>query len=894
MRRVALICLLTCVAMLIRPATDAFRAYHGANAPDPEPYTLTQQRLSQRVVLVVIDSWAHRILETPTWMPKLFARESQGASGVLWAPVQTGTMQGILTLATGTPPTGLAAVKLVSTARYAHWTIYDDIASRGERVLFSGGPAWVALFGDRGSDNFRETGHGPRYRDDDVQGLKYLQSVLLSAAPPTLSVIHISETDFAAHQYGTTAKPYADVLRFWDDTLDDFLQHVLVKGTTVIITADHGNDLLGSHGGSDPIYRRTPVVMLGAGIEPGNHVEMQASDMPSTIAVLLGLRAPSGVVGMPAVEGMALPPGERSRIEKAAYEQAVLKQPRVANDPGLLMRAQARLSGVACSGERPCIESDAPSGSASADPDLRGAMLHFAPELSPVRRSEILDWFFVALSFGAALMFGHLAWRSIGGTPEQDASDLVPWAAGFVLIELLFCVRSVFSATIKQVLRQPSPQLLMVILLIAAAAIPAAYYGFRHRDTITRWARSHVLSCVVFTYLIATVLRPWDTLSLLGITMVATFAYSSSWPLRVRVAITALFALYFTLGSLVLWPMLGERLAARYVVGLPIAGFGIAALAILQHRYSNSNRRADTAQLLSLGLLLVLLPAGGLGLVGWSTANFTFEATVLLALLCCWVLVVERPPWWAWAGPALVTAFWRWPTPALFSNSLATCSLLLCLALVGYKERQDCRVAAFLLLTCMLSLMTSPAKSMSLFLLLSAMIGFLMSSPREGREQQGDMVVFAALFVVGCRYAIFDLFGNTNSMLSFGLQDIDVNSAYVGNSERAIVPAVLMALLKAWLAGAVIFAAFALFRHWHRWLLGIAGLAGMFALFNIGQTSLQAALSTGPRSDQYDWAAFSVFVNTGMFIFAVLSFFMVAAVIEDPKRLGMASTTATG
>jgi hypothetical protein len=55
-------------------------------------------------------------------------------------------------------------------------------------------------------------------------------------------------------------------------------------------------------------------------------------------------------------------------------------------------------------------------------------------------------------------------------------------------------------------------------------------------------------------------------------------------------------------------------------------------------------------------------------------------------------------------------------------------------------------------------------------------------------------------------------------------------------------------------------------------------MAGMFALLNVAQTSVIAALATGPRSDQYSWAAFSVFANAGIFLFSMLSFVVLAAV----------------
>src|SRR4029077_5221303 len=352
-----------------------------------------------------------------------------------------------LTLSTGVPPSGLSAIELVSTRTFDHWTIFDDVVSRGERVSFSGGPAWVELFGDRGTNNFRETGHGPRYRDDDVQGVAHLEAELLSSDAPALSVLHISETDFAAHQYGTTGSAYAEVLRFWDDSIERFLQRVLVHGTTVIVTADHGNDLLGSHGGSDPIYRRVPVLMWGAGIAPGSRIEMQARDMPSTIAVLLGIRAPAGVFALPAVEAMDLSADERARLLNVAYGQAVLQNPRVAESPALLVRAQALVVPDAAA-ER------APGSPARLAPDntpgIRAIVADLESQLAPIRNWNALDWAFVAVTFAIAVLFGVFAWARIGPRRAIGIRQIVIWTVAFALIEFLFVIRIVFSGPIKQ------------------------------------------------------------------------------------------------------------------------------------------------------------------------------------------------------------------------------------------------------------------------------------------------------------------------------------------------------------------------------------------------------------------------------------------------------------
>lgn len=904
MGRVFVGCVLISLVALAHPVMDAVSAYRTASSTDPGAYTLTNRPLTKRVVLVIIDSWPERLMDGPEWMPKLFARSRNGEHGVLWAPTETDTMQGVMALATGMPVSGLSAMGLISSARYQHWTIFDDVKARGDRVLFSGGPAWVELFGDRGTDNFRETGHGPDYRADDLEGLAYLEAALKSSAPPALSVLHISETDFAAHQFGTRAAAYAKVLRFFDDALDNLFSRIPSQGTTVIVTGDHGNDFLGSHGGNAPIYRRVPVLMWGSGILAGSSVEMQASDMPATIAVLLGIRAPAAVLGMPAVEAMDLSADERNRIQAQAYQQAVINNPRVQENKALLAKAETALQRATRSDTSQLARAGLALSNAGADAastSLRALMSELEPDLLATRDWKVLDWALAVMAFFAALILGRITWAGTAAQPALSVEYGISGAVAFLSIETLLFVRTALAGSIKEQLRHPHGLRLMIagiVLLFAALAFIAA------RDRIFRWMRSHSITCVVMLYLLFTVLRPFGTLGLAGTAMIAAFACASAWPLRTRLLVTAAFAAYFAMGDQVLWPLFGERIAPRYWLAGPAASVGLAAWALLQRKYSSDSLRVRYGQLSSLALLLILLPAGGFGLTGYSPANFVPVASGMLVLFCAWTRVIGRPPWWAWLGPAGVLLFWWLPNSPVLTVALVTCAAGICLALSRYRGRTDFRVGAFMLLTSVLLMLSTPAKAVTLIPLLSVLLAFVSSMPEFGGERgtqaqsQDILLSLAALFVVACRFAIFDLFGNSGSPLLFGLQSLDINSAYIGNANRSIIVAVLMALLKIWSAGMVLFAVLGLSNQWRRWLLAIAGMAGLFALLNIAQTSVIAALAIGPRSDQYSWAAFSIFVNSGILVFGMLAFLVFAVFgaerTERSRARSMAVPVPTG
>src|SRR5262249_23714537 len=150
----------------------------------------------------VLDSMPVRIAEDPDMMPRLSQTMGRWASGVLWASMQTSTQQGVFGLATGRATTSFDQLRMFGGSGYRGFTIFDDIRARRETVCFSGERSWTTFFGHLGTHNHPTHGEGQSFFADDMAALQHADSELSSASPPTLTVIHITETDFAAHQFG--------------------------------------------------------------------------------------------------------------------------------------------------------------------------------------------------------------------------------------------------------------------------------------------------------------------------------------------------------------------------------------------------------------------------------------------------------------------------------------------------------------------------------------------------------------------------------------------------------------------------------------------------------------------------------------------------------------------
>jgi hypothetical protein len=849
-RHTRLFCVLVCLLLAAHPALNMYYDLSSNSAQQDVPaYSLSNEPLSDRVVLIVLDSWALRMIESRHWMPKLNKRLSAGASGLLWQTHLTETANGIIALSSGIEPIGIDQQRLIFSHQQREWSIFDDVVAQGHRVMFAGGPLWVVLFGSRGTGNGPETGHGPDDRSDDLKGLARLETALRSPAPPSLSVLHISETDFAAHQYGTTSAAYSSVLGFWDDRLDSFLNAALTPGTTVILTADHGNDLNGSHGGGGDIYRRVPVLMWGAGVSPGAKFEMQAVDMPVTIAVLLGIRAPTNAVALPAVEALLIAPSERYRILCAAYTQVVLKNSRVTSNKFLFAKAQA-----AVVGKRNDVNGDISQ--------LRESFEEFRPEISPQRGLHVSEWLYFAVSLLSAI--GMLVMCRAAFMKSLRWCLVNRWLVGlgFLFIEGCLVLRFAGSSQLKSAFAHRSPVLMAASGIFLFSGGVLCNQAWQLRNPLLRWSESNPVAIALLGWLLISVLRPVTPIGFVGLVTTLAVIHTGDWTARERLVIGVFFIGYFVVGSLLIWPLCGESLFTRYAVGAPIALIAGSLLFLAQKRRTD----AQNPSVWAMVAVLVAFPAGSMGFTGYSSTNPVLLASLITVAFCYGLSRISPISIWVWIAPASVIAFWWFPQSILFYAAFILCVIALSATLLQIRLSGSCRMGAFVSTLSLLLIMSTPPKCLSLLVYCGVLMAFLLTKPlTQNRERS---IAILALMLVGIYYAIFDLYGGvTDSMLFVGMRDLDLGSAYVGDPARTIIPAILIAVFKAWAIFFLLTISITLFDHLRRLFTAIAGLAGTLLLLNIAQLSFLTAHAVHDRTQLYSGVLFSLLITTGMFVF---------------------------
>jgi predicted AlkP superfamily pyrophosphatase or phosphodiesterase len=235
----------------------------GASPREPSPQPLSRGK-GARVLLVVIDALRIDAAQDVRLMPNLHRVAVGGASGAAtvesWIP---STVAGIRTIAEGTVPPPASFLHDFRSSRAPSGGIFEALSLAGLRSFAAGPRLWSDLYGPwlAGAESLETFAS----RDQRIlrAGLEAL------GRGYDLTVVHLSETDDAAHLHSTRSPEYRDAVRRADAALGGLIDRA-GPGTTVIVTSDHGVTDGGGHAGPEREVVETPVVVRGPGLPRGD------------------------------------------------------------------------------------------------------------------------------------------------------------------------------------------------------------------------------------------------------------------------------------------------------------------------------------------------------------------------------------------------------------------------------------------------------------------------------------------------------------------------------------------------------------------------------------------------------------------------------------------------
>lgn len=117
---------------------------------------------------------------------------------------------------------------------------------------------------------------------------------LLRSYDPDFLMVHTMFIDYIGHIFGGESKEYENSVALAGNVLAAPLARWLEAGYNVVITADHGMNPMGIHGGTDAIQRDTPLYIFSPQVQNGRFEEEAISQLnvAPLLCRLLGVDVP--------------------------------------------------------------------------------------------------------------------------------------------------------------------------------------------------------------------------------------------------------------------------------------------------------------------------------------------------------------------------------------------------------------------------------------------------------------------------------------------------------------------------------------------------------------------------------------------------------------------------
>ena len=141
--------------------------------------------------------------------------------------------------------------------------------------------------------------HGIFYYEDQYPDSHLLGDgeFLRERYQPDFLLLHTMNIDYWGHQKGSDSPEYAQAVATVMEQVAQLLPVWLAEGWQVVVTADHGMNHLGLHGGPTPEQRTVPLYIFSPEVVPGRFGDKEISQLNTRppLCRLLGIPPASGM-----------------------------------------------------------------------------------------------------------------------------------------------------------------------------------------------------------------------------------------------------------------------------------------------------------------------------------------------------------------------------------------------------------------------------------------------------------------------------------------------------------------------------------------------------------------------------------------------------------------------
>ncbi|MEW6547105.1 MAG: alkaline phosphatase family protein [Bacillota bacterium] len=396
-------------------------------------------RLAQRVVVVVVDGLR---VDVSRQMPFLESLRGRGAwtslttgqpsfSKPSYAVLSTGTWQEYHGVAMNSHPGAVKVDTIFSVARNA-----------GLRTALYGYTYWGEI---NPSVDHSLVGDYPDHE------LYARARASLEAREADLTYVHLSAVDEAGHESGgALSEEYLEAAREVDGMIAGLASCLDLAKDVLVVTADHGqldrNNRGGSgHGGWEREVTTVPLVMVGAGVKPGEIPAGRQVDVVPTVATLLGLPVPAHSLGNVLWAGLDVPEDVRAdkQVKRAAqfvdFARAYVTAVSAPSGEASGSQQAAALASDPLAGATASLEEARSRLAESAYEQaftLAGDSMEKAERAMGAARSRMVwahRWPRLPFLLVPLVVLGLLAWKA-----RRSLLEVLAWGAGYLVLYHVF------------------------------------------------------------------------------------------------------------------------------------------------------------------------------------------------------------------------------------------------------------------------------------------------------------------------------------------------------------------------------------------------------------------------------------------------------------------------